>query len=61
MSRIVHVFKCPVCGYEGRLNDEDMKNLKKVFCGNFNCSNTYCEEVRVEIVDGEGNVGTVIV
>lgn len=56
-----HVFKCPKCGREEFIYEEDMKNLKGVFCGDFSCSNDYCVENRIEIVDADGEVTAVIV
>lgn len=60
-AKRVHVFKCPRCGREERIDDNDMKNLKGVFCGDFGCPNDYCVENRIEIVDADGNVTAVIV
>lgn len=60
-ARRVRVFKCPKCGREERIDEDDMTNLKGVFCGNFKCSNDYCVEDRIEVVDADGNVTAVIV
>ena len=63
-AKRVHVFKCPLCGKEMRLEEEDMA-LSRYFCTNFCCSWDFVpketKEDRIEILDAEGNVGTVII
>ena len=54
--RHFNVFKCPGCGYEARVEETDMKDLKGVLCGNFHCPISYCVEVRREIEDVDGTI-----
>ncbi len=59
-ARRVHVFKCPACGNEERIDEKDLKPWSG-FCGSDNCSNREPIKSFIEIVNADGNVTAVIV
>ncbi len=60
-AKRVHVFKCPECGNEERIDEKDLQPWDK-FCGVDNCKNFEpIEESCIEIVDADGIVTAVIV
>ncbi len=60
-ARRVHVFKCPVCGNEDRVEEKDLQPWSK-YCGNDKCSNSKpIKESFIEVVNADGEVTAVIV
>lgn len=61
MAKRVYVFKCQECGKEFRLSPNDVALINEEKIDGVHCCGGYCYEDRIEIVDDDGKVVTVIV